>query len=120
MDYIAEILLHDKTELETINAIIIDYVHKKMRYDDETSFLRFIILQQLNLPKNKAKGKIEKYKWDQLFVLLLQEFYELKNELENPESINYERVLCEIGDIGAFLVGFVAKVVEESKNENKS
>lgn len=119
MDYIAEILLQDKNNIQTLNSIILDYVHQKMRYDDETSFLRFIILQQLNLRKNQKKGRFEKNSWDQLFVLLLEEIYELKVELDNPDEINYERVLSEIGDIGAFLIGFVAKAIEESKIQNE-
>lgn len=116
MDYIAEILLQDKTPVETLSTIISDYSRKNPRYDDQTSLLRFIILQQLNLPKNMPKGKFEKYSWDQLFILLLEEVYELKEELDKPFH-NHERILSEIGDIGAFLVGFVAKALESLKSE---
>lgn len=117
MDYIAEILIQDKEIVETLNTIIRDYIHRKMRYDEETSLLRFIILQQLNLLKNSKKGNLESYTLDQLFVLLLQEVYELKEELDKGDNINYERVLSEIGDIGAFLVGFVTKVMDNIKYE---
>lgn len=116
MDYIAEILIQDKTPVETLSNIISDYSRKNPRYDDQTSFLRFIILQQLNLPKNMPKGKFEKYSWDQLFILLLEEVYELKEELDK-EFLNYERILSELGDIGAFCVGLVAKVLEKNQNE---
>lgn len=120
MDYIEEILSPHKTSVAIMSNIITDYRSKSIRYDLETSYLRFIIINQLNLPKNRVKGKLESHDIDQLFCLLIEEVYELKEELLNLKDLNAHRILSEAGDIGAFLVGIIAKIIQESKNENNS
>lgn len=110
MDYISEIL-KDKHHLDIINNIASDYIFKDMRYSDQTDYLRFITVNQLNLPKNTKKGKLELCSFEQLFELLIEEIHELKEELEKDEIDKY-RVLSEIGDVSAFLTGFIAKIIE--------
>lgn len=113
LDYIPQISKFDNNGEIILSNIIKDYSERTIRYDEYTSFLRFIILQQTNAHKNRHKGKFENYSYDQLICLILEEVYELKEELENPKSLNKIRILEEIGDIGAFLVGFIAKIMEK-------
>ncbi len=82
------------------------------RYENQTLLLRYLILNQLNLPKNSKKGPMEELDLYQLFYLLIDEVNELKQELDK-KTLNIDRALSEIGDIGAFLVGMSSKILEQ-------
>ena len=118
MNYIEEILDSKKANSQIFSKLIKDYCSKEIRYDIETNYLRFIVINQLNLPKNKQKGKFEVTNFEQLFCLLLEEVYELQKELVNKKELDSIRILEEIGDIGAFLVGILAKLLMDTRNES--
>lgn len=117
MNYINEIINNGNIQ-DTIRKILDDSYQKNLRYSTETLLLKYCIMNQLNLPKNNIKGPLEKYNLSQLFNLLLEEIYELKSEIREDFNIEPIRVLEEIGDIGAFLVGILSKILWMKNNES--
>jgi len=78
------------------------------RYKNECEFLYNITLNQLNLPKNRIKPNFETYELNEIIKLLRQELIELEAELFQEKS-NKTRISEEVGDVGACLVGLIAK-----------
>ena len=105
------------------------------RYKEECKLLADLAFQQLNLIKNRDKGDLEESSFITLVKNLKDEAEELENEFldffldkdgdidftEEKSShldIDFDRVLEEVGDVAAFLVGIVSKVQSLKRAKN--
>lgn len=89
-----------------------------MRYDKECTQLAELALKQLNLDKNKIKSDFESMRLEDIYLGLIEETIEVKEELFSKwtgythikKDINYQRLMEEIGDSASYLVGLLAKI----------
>jgi len=105
------------------------------RYQHRCTELFYLAKQQLNLPKNAAKGNFEDLcDFRQIMQFLKSEVDEVERELTDvqlccetcmefneveKEKINYQRAREEIGDVAACLVGLLAKLDKMEKEEER-
>ncbi len=87
-----------------------------MRYEKECKEIGELALKQLNLEKNKIKERFEDLSYSKIFSLLREEVSELRDELAEYQInkvSNKKRILEELGDCVAVLVGMYAAVQDE-------
>lgn len=84
-----------------------------LRYYSACNLVSRVILQQLNLEKNKIKGDFTE-SYLEIINKIIGELLELFEEL-TKDSLNLNRVLEELGDVGAYLVGLFLLVLKEKK-----
>jgi hypothetical protein len=84
----------------------------------DSKILYIVTNQQLNLAKNKVKPDLETLHPREQIEFCLAELMELHREFETEGEINFERVLEEIGDVGAYLSGIIAWVRKDLKDES--
>lgn len=94
-------------DMSVVEAIYLEIEEEKRKrgYNMVQNFAN-LILQQINLPKNKAKGG-----WEEcdLFWLIERGIEEMKeihlaiqDFTDNPTNENWNKVMAECGDAGAF------------------
>ena len=99
--------------LRTIfNCINYKNLKKKYRYLDECHALGILAASQLNSEKNKVKEPLENESALGNLLKCKDELYEVMNELTQKE-MNPQRVLEEVGDAAAYLVGVIACMKNE-------
>jgi len=95
-----------------------------MRYEKECLELAELAKKQLNLEKNRDKGRFEDLSISEIYDLITDEICEVHEELyydygfsELRDSFNYERIIEELSDVAACLAGLLAKInkMKESK-----
>jgi hypothetical protein len=81
----------------------------------ETYILRELSWNQLNLEKNKIKGNFSNLPISLIIKGLCSEIEELKEEIKDPQNINYSKAFSELGDVAAYLTGLVEWLLEKQK-----
>lgn len=98
-----------KEEIEEILNANGTYALKK-RYSKEILKIACLGSYALNKEKNINKGDFETISLEKIYYLLSQELLELQAEVfKNPQ--NYERMLEEMADVIACIVGMYAKIM---------
>ncbi len=91
-------------------------IAKEKRYLEQTQVLKAITLHQLNSEKNIKKEPLENLHPLELIKLASIELGEVSNEFNSEKPINHIRILEEVGDVAAFLIGII-KWVQDDYNE---
>jgi hypothetical protein len=110
MDIIKELSKNNISEEAIIFCADFFYKTKYNRNYLEAVVIIMCSLIQLNSDKNTQKEPLENYHPLELIKLLREEVNELENEFKTEQKINIQRVLEELGDVGAYLSGIVAAV----------
>ncbi len=108
--------------MDNILSLVIDrYIKLKYmrsekeddRYLIESSLLSTIAAKQLNTPKNKIKPPLENEHPIKLIERTCGELTELLKEFNTEKEIDFIRVLEELGDTTAYLVGILKWVIDD-------
>ena len=94
------------------NCINYKNLKKKYRYLDECYTIGILAAAQLNSEKNKIKEPLENVSAIRNVLRCKEELNEVLEEL-NHDEVDLQRVLEEVGDAAAYLVGVIACVKKE-------
>ncbi len=91
---------------------------ENMRYHSHSFILAKLSFYALNKEKNACKPNFEDLFLEDIMTLLHSEIKELQEEV-NKEKIDYRRMLEEIADNAAVLVGMTAHIMHKINKQKK-
>jgi NTP pyrophosphatase (non-canonical NTP hydrolase) len=91
-----------------------EYILRTGRYFQECFQIAQLAHYALNKEKNATKAKFEDLSLNYVHFLLTEEVEELSKEVNSP-NLNIDRILEEMADCAACLVGMYANIMSKMK-----